>query len=103
MFKERLHTMAPQSKHKSNPTRNSKKNVKKVDLALTTKHFVNIHEGLEGDEIEEHVKASKEVGFKLWQVSKGFINQGPLVVSYTSQYLCHLHPEYSIAYPQWLQ
>ena len=68
MFKDILLSMAPQSKYKWNPTRKSKRNVKKVDLALTEKHQGNIHEGLEGDEKVAHVEASKEVGLKLWQV-----------------------------------
>ena len=59
--------------------------MKKVDLDPTEKHLGNIHEGLEGGETVAHVGASKEVGFKLWQVSEDFVNLGPLVVSYTSQ------------------
>ena len=59
--------------------------MKKVDLAPTEKHLCNTHEGLEGDEKIAHVEASKEVGFKLWQMLEDFINLGPLVVSYTSQ------------------
>ena len=59
--------------------------MKKVGLALTEKHLGSIHEGLEGDEKVAHVGASKEVGFKLWQVSDDFVNLGPLVVSYTLQ------------------
>ena len=74
VYKERLHSMAPQSMYKLNPTRKSKRNEKKVDLAPAEKHLCNIHEGLEGDEKVAHVEASKEVG-----------NLGPLVVSYTSQ------------------
>ena len=59
--------------------------MKKVDLDLTKKHRGNIHEGLEGGQKVAHVGASKEVGFKLWQVSEEFVNLGPLVVSYTLQ------------------
>ena len=66
MFKERLHSMAPQCKYKSNPIWKSKRNVKKVDLDLTEKHLGNIHEGLEGGQKVAHVGAFKEVGFKLW-------------------------------------
>ena len=65
--------------------------MKKVDIDLTEKHLGNIHEGLEGDEKVAHVEASKEVGFKLWQVSEDIINLGSLVVSYMSQ-PCILHP-----------
>ena len=85
MSKERLHSMEPQSMYKLNPTRKSKRNVKKVDLAPTEKHLCNINEGLKSDEKVAHVEASKEVGFKLWQMLEVFINLGPLVVSYTSQ------------------
>ena len=88
--------MAPKNKYKLNPARKSERNVKKVDLALTKKHLGNINEGLEGDEKVVNIEASKEVGFKLWQMLEEFINLGPLVVSC----LCHLHPEYSIAYPR---
>ena len=77
--------MAPQSKYKLNPTRKSKMNVKKVDLALTEKHLGNINEGVEGDEKEVHIEASKEVGFKLWQILEDFINLGYMVASYMSQ------------------
>ena len=59
VFKERLHSMTPQSKYKLNPTRKSKRNLKKVDLTLTEKHLGNIHEGQEGDEKVAHVEAFK--------------------------------------------
>ena len=69
--------------HKASLNRIPQGNEKKEceDLALTEKHLGNIHEGLEGDDKVAHVGASKEVGFKLWQVSEDFVNLGSLVVS----------------------
>ena len=64
VFKERLHSMAPQSKYKLNPTRKSKRNVTKVYLTLTEKHLGNIYEGQEGDEKVAHVENLQRSGLQ---------------------------------------